>query len=109
MRNQVNSSAYKLLRRAEIRHWNVSEYKLWYLSAAEEDKAIGAIPTKPIESKDLSKICAQHRRYPVLYKVEFQVSKWKIHANQTTGGRLWEIILMQKRFSDMWNEHRRPF
>ncbi|MPC16315.1 Receptor-type tyrosine-protein phosphatase kappa [Portunus trituberculatus] len=41
---------------------------------AEEDKAIGAIPTKPIESKDLSKICAQHRRYPVLYKVEFQLN-----------------------------------
>ncbi|XP_050714666.1 receptor-type tyrosine-protein phosphatase kappa-like isoform X5 [Eriocheir sinensis] len=48
---------------------------------AEEDKAIGAIPTKPIESKDLQKICSQHRRYPVLYKVEFQMaSKSEPHS-----------------------------
>ncbi|XP_050714665.1 receptor-type tyrosine-protein phosphatase kappa-like isoform X4 [Eriocheir sinensis] len=47
----------------------------------EEDKAIGAIPTKPIESKDLQKICSQHRRYPVLYKVEFQMaSKSEPHS-----------------------------
>ncbi|XP_053633111.1 receptor-type tyrosine-protein phosphatase kappa isoform X2 [Cherax quadricarinatus] len=48
---------------------------------AEEDKAIGAIPTKPIDSKDLPKICAQHRQYPILYKVEFQMaSKVEPHS-----------------------------
>ncbi|XP_069193407.1 receptor-type tyrosine-protein phosphatase kappa isoform X3 [Procambarus clarkii] len=48
---------------------------------AEEDKAIGAIPTKPIEAKDLPRICEQHRRYPILYKVEFQMaSKVEPHS-----------------------------
>ncbi|XP_042204541.1 receptor-type tyrosine-protein phosphatase kappa-like isoform X3 [Homarus americanus] len=48
---------------------------------AEEDKAIGAIPTKPMDSKDLPRICSQHRRYPILYKVEFQMaSKVEPHS-----------------------------
>ncbi|XP_037783538.1 receptor-type tyrosine-protein phosphatase U-like [Penaeus monodon] len=40
----------------------------------DEEKAIGAIPTKPINSGDLERICAEHRKYPILYKVEFQIT-----------------------------------
>ncbi|KAK8744632.1 hypothetical protein OTU49_000542 [Cherax quadricarinatus] len=61
------------------------------ITITEEDKAIGAIPTKPIDSKDLPKICAQHRQYPILYKVEFQmtITEWfssrcLMHRTQTT-------------------------
>lgn len=41
-------------------------------NTAEEDKAIRALPKKPIEKSQFVKYCEQHRRYPVLYKVEFQ-------------------------------------
>ncbi|XP_069987585.1 receptor-type tyrosine-protein phosphatase kappa isoform X3 [Penaeus vannamei] len=44
------------------------------ITITDEEKAIGAIPTKPINSGDLEKICAEHRKYPILYKVEFQMA-----------------------------------
>ncbi|XP_071545661.1 receptor-type tyrosine-protein phosphatase kappa isoform X3 [Panulirus ornatus] len=51
------------------------------ITITEEDKAIGAIPTKPMDSKDLARVCTQHRRYPILYKVEFQMaSKVEPHS-----------------------------
>jgi len=35
---------------------------------------MSAIPAKPIEVKNYVKHCDQRRKFPVLYKVEFQVS-----------------------------------
>ncbi|XP_066954570.1 receptor-type tyrosine-protein phosphatase kappa isoform X2 [Macrobrachium rosenbergii] len=52
--------------------------KYWHeirrVKYAEEEKAIGAMPTKPTDSRDFPRLCAEHRKYPILYKVEFQMA-----------------------------------
>jgi hypothetical protein len=50
---------------------------LIYFFAAEQYGVMSAIPAKPIEVKNYVKHCDQRRKFPVLYKVEFQVSKKK--------------------------------
>ncbi|XP_043192596.1 receptor-type tyrosine-protein phosphatase kappa-like isoform X2 [Amphibalanus amphitrite] len=45
---------------------------IFKLIHAEEDKAIRAIPKKPVEKANFIKYCEQHRKYPILFKVEFQ-------------------------------------
>ncbi|KAF0308950.1 hypothetical protein FJT64_019877 [Amphibalanus amphitrite] len=45
---------------------------------AEEDKAIRAIPKKPVEKANFIKYCEQHRKYPILFKVEFQVHRTEL-------------------------------
>jgi len=42
--------------------------------AAEQYGVMSAIPAKPVEVKNYIKHCEQRRKFPVLYKVEFQVS-----------------------------------
>ncbi|XP_043189712.1 receptor-type tyrosine-protein phosphatase kappa-like isoform X1 [Amphibalanus amphitrite] len=52
---------------------------------AEEDKAIRAIPRKPIEKNNFIKYCEQHRKYPILFKVEFQHAG-RVEAHPTRHG-----------------------
>ncbi|XP_076054228.1 receptor-type tyrosine-protein phosphatase kappa-like isoform X3 [Oratosquilla oratoria] len=47
---------------------------------AEEEKAVGALPANPIPVSDFFNICAQHRKYPILYKMEFQMGT-KVEAH----------------------------
>lgn len=46
--------------------------ELFAFTEAENGKTVPA--DKPIDMRDFMKICDHHRRYPVLYKLEFQVS-----------------------------------
>lgn len=43
---------------------------------------MSAIPAKPVEVKNYVKHCEQRRKFPVLYKVEFQVSGSRTHVQK---------------------------
>lgn len=44
------------------------------LSFAEENGVMSTIPDKPVETRNFVKHCDQRRKFPVLYKVEFQTA-----------------------------------
>ena len=44
------------------------------LFIAEEGNAMAAIAEKPVDAANFIKHCDQRRKYPVLLRVEFQVS-----------------------------------
>lgn len=50
------------------------------IKITEEDKAINSMCTRPYPSSNHSSVCAEHRRYPILYKVEYQMAT-KVEAH----------------------------
>ncbi|XP_063226218.1 receptor-type tyrosine-protein phosphatase kappa [Bacillus rossius redtenbacheri] len=51
------------------------------LMSLEEGGVISVIPSKPVEVKNFQKLCDQRRKFPVLYKAEFQTaSKVETHS-----------------------------
>ncbi|CAL4064438.1 unnamed protein product [Meganyctiphanes norvegica] len=40
----------------------------------EEEKAIASITVKPVTGEQFVRVCLEHIKYPVLYKVEFQIA-----------------------------------
>ena len=47
---------------------------LFFIFVPEENGVKSTIPDKPIDLKNYTKLCDLRRKFPVLYKVEFQVS-----------------------------------
>lgn len=47
----------------------------FFLFSDENNSLSQTIPDKPIELHHFVKLCEQRRKFPVLYKLEFQVSK----------------------------------
>lgn len=45
-----------------------------FLFTDENNSLSQTIPDKPIELRHFVKLCEQRRKFPVLYKLEFQVS-----------------------------------
>lgn len=56
-------------------------YGCRFVTAEENNGVMSTIPNKPVELKNFVKHCEQRRKFPVLYKVEFQVRKF----SRTTG------------------------
>lgn len=56
--------------------WDIIINKLWcsFVSGDENGSMSTTIPDKPVELKNFIKFCDQRRKYPVLFKLEFQVS-----------------------------------
>lgn len=50
-------------------------YSLIFFIADENNSLSQTIPDKPIELHHFVKLCEQRRKFPVLYKLEFQVSR----------------------------------
>lgn len=46
----------------------------WRFVPAENNGVMSTIPNKPVPLKSFVKHCDQRRKFPVLYKVEFQVN-----------------------------------
>lgn len=46
----------------------------WFYFSDENNSLSQTIPDKPIELRHFVKLCDQRRKFPVLYKLEFQVS-----------------------------------
>ncbi|XP_018010387.1 receptor-type tyrosine-protein phosphatase kappa isoform X2 [Hyalella azteca] len=44
------------------------------IKITEEAKAINSMSTRPYPASDHIRVCALHRRFPILYKVEFQMA-----------------------------------
>lgn len=44
------------------------------INITEEEKAIASITVKPVTGEEFIRVCAEHIKYPVLYKVEFQIA-----------------------------------
>lgn len=50
----------------------------WTFVPAENNGVMSTIPNKPVPLKSFVKHCDQRRKFPVLYKVEFQVNFSKL-------------------------------
>lgn len=50
-----------------------------FVTAEENNGVMSTIPNKPVELKNFVKHCEQRRKFPVLYKVEFQVRKFSCY------------------------------
>lgn len=46
---------------------------IFYFAADENGSISETIPDRPVELKNFPKLCEQRRKFPVLYKLEFQV------------------------------------
>lgn len=52
----------------------LSLLKSGLINITEEEKAIASITVKPVTGEEFIRVCAEHIKYPVLYKVEFQMA-----------------------------------
>lgn len=59
-------------------------FSLFRFLIDETNSLSQTIPDKPIELRHFIKLCEQRRKYPVLYKLEFQVTISYIYRRSPT-------------------------
>lgn len=70
------------------------------VALAEQEKAMAAIPQKPVDTVTFSKLVQQRRKYPALLRIEWQVRNFKksYEAFRAKFNTIWAIMFQLSNF-----------